>query len=121
MTSTSRRTSKTFGPVPLTPVMAWTESGKTPTKIVASQTDSTGAVTRTRPVYPFPAVARYDGSGSIDSASNFVSYTPRHPVKDDFNWLGARLFSSDYQVQAKAVGTHLVLEPSTTWLTHKAG
>jgi feruloyl esterase len=105
----------------LTPVMAWTESGRTPTKIVASLTGSTGAVTRTRPVYPFPAVARYDGTGSIDNASNFVSYTPRHPVQDDFNWLGARLFSSDYQVHAKAVGTKLVLKPSTTWLTRKAG
>ncbi|MEV6844419.1 tannase/feruloyl esterase family alpha/beta hydrolase [Actinoplanes sp. NPDC051411] len=105
----------------LTPVMAWTESGRTPTRIVASLTDSAGAVTRTRPVYPFPAVARYDGTGSIDSASNFVSYTPRHPVQDDFNWLGARLFSSDYQVRAEAVGPKLVLKPSTTWLTRKAG
>ena len=102
----------------LTPVMAWTESGRVPSKIVATRTDN-GTVTRTRPVFPYPAVARYDGSGSIDDAANFVSVTPRQPVRDDFRWLGSRLFSSDYQVVAKAVGTRLVLRPAQTWLTRR--
>ena len=104
----------------LTPVMAWTESGRAPSRIVASRIDG-GAVTRTRPVFPYPAVARYDGSGSVDDAANFVPYTPRTPVRDDFRWLGSRLFSSDYQVWARAEGTRLVLRPSRTWLTRRAG
>ncbi|GIF23542.1 feruloyl esterase [Actinoplanes tereljensis] len=104
----------------LTPVMAWTESGRAPAKIIASHSTG-GTVDRTRPVFPYPAVARYDGSGSTDDAANFVSYTPRNPVRDDFNWLGSRLFSDGYQVKAKADGTQLVLKPATTWLTRKAG
>jgi feruloyl esterase len=104
----------------LTPVMAWTESGRVPSKIVASRIDN-GTVTRTRPVFPYPAVARYDGTGSIDDAANFVSSTPRRPVRDDFTWLGARLFSSDYQQWGRADGTTLVLKPATTWLTRRGG
>ena len=46
----------------LTPVMAWVESGREPGQITASNLVD-GAVTRTRPVYPYPTVARYDGSG----------------------------------------------------------
>ena len=103
----------------LTPVMAWTESGRVPSKIVASRVDN-GTVTRTRPVFPYPAVARYDGTGSIDDAANFGSSTPRRPVRDDFGWLGSRLFSGDYQVRARAEGTQLVLTPARTWLTRKA-
>jgi hypothetical protein len=36
----------------LTPVMAWVESGHRPGRIVASNVDASGAVTRTRPVFP---------------------------------------------------------------------
>jgi feruloyl esterase len=102
----------------LTPVMAWTESGRAPSKIVASRIDN-GTVTRTRPVFPYPAVARYDGSGSIDDAANFVPVMPRQPVRDNFSWLGSRLFGSDYQQWCRADGTQLVCKPSQTWLTRR--
>jgi hypothetical protein len=75
----------------LTPVMAWVESGRQPNRIVAANP------TRTRPVFPYPTVARYDGSGSIDEAANFVAYTPRTPVRNDADWVGQRLYSSGYQ------------------------
>jgi Tannase and feruloyl esterase len=70
----------------LTPLANWVESGTPPTEVIASQ--STGAaVVRTRPVYPYPLVARYDGSGSIDDAANFVP--ARGPAFNDrFPWLG---------------------------------
>src|SRR2546430_10277906 len=73
----------------LTPVMAWTESGRVPSKIVASRIVN-GTVTRSRPVFPYPAVARYTGTGSLDDAANFVSYTPRPQVRDNITWLGSR-------------------------------
>lgn len=42
---------------------------------------------RTRPVYAYPIVARYKGSGSIDEAANFKPLTP--PARDDRAiWLG---------------------------------
>lgn len=57
-----------------TPLLHWVESGDAPKTIAASRI-SNGNVTRTRPLCPYPQVARYKGSGSIDDAANF-SCTP---------------------------------------------
>jgi feruloyl esterase len=54
----------------LTPLERWREDGKPPAEIVASHSTS-GTVDRTRPLCPYPQVARYNGSGSIDRAENF--------------------------------------------------
>jgi feruloyl esterase len=104
----------------LTPVMAWTESGRRPGTIVASKI-ADGTVSRTRPVYPYPRVARYDGTGSIDDASNFTASTPRQEPSIGYHWLGERLYSGDYQTWCTADGTRLVCRPSQTWLTRKSG
>ncbi|HUK32580.1 MAG TPA: tannase/feruloyl esterase family alpha/beta hydrolase [Vicinamibacterales bacterium] len=49
----------------------WVEKGKAPDQIVASHSKA-GAVDRTRPLCPYPQVATYRGSGSIDEAASFV-------------------------------------------------
>jgi len=49
----------------------WVEHGKAPDMIVASHSKD-GKVDRTRPLCPYPHVATYKGSGSIDEAANFV-------------------------------------------------
>ncbi|GAA3549898.1 tannase/feruloyl esterase family alpha/beta hydrolase [Nonomuraea rosea] len=102
----------------LTPVMAWAESGRQPGKIIASNV-ADGAVTRTRPVYPYPAVARYDGTGSTDDAANFAAVTPRGEPRAGYHWLGERLYSHGYQVWCTAEGTELRCRPSETWLTRR--
>ncbi len=48
----------------------WVVQGKAPDQIVASKVVS-GAVVRTRPLCPYPQVATYKGSGSMDDAANF--------------------------------------------------
>jgi feruloyl esterase len=48
----------------------WVEHGHAPTEIVASHRTA-GKIDRTRPLCPYPEVARYKGSGSIDDAVNF--------------------------------------------------
>ena len=56
----------------------WVEKGIAPDALVAThRTD--GKVDRTRPLCPYPLVARYKGTGSIDEAASFscVSATPR--------------------------------------------
>jgi feruloyl esterase len=53
----------------------WVEQGKAPEKMVASHSTN-GQVDRTRPLCPYPQVAKYDGSGSIDDASNFACRMP---------------------------------------------
>jgi hypothetical protein len=63
----------------LGPMDRWVESGAAPERIVAKEYDppalfapAPGAkVVRTRPLCPWPKVARYDGSGSTDDADNF--------------------------------------------------
>lgn len=63
----------------------WVEEGVAPDYIIASKRESNDPskpVTRTRPLCPFPQVARYKGSGSTDDAANFVctseNNTPNH-------------------------------------------
>lgn len=53
----------------------WREHGKAPTEIIASQLKD-GRVLRTRPLCPYPQIAKYKGSGSIDRAENFVCAFP---------------------------------------------
>jgi feruloyl esterase len=52
-------------------IEAWVERGVAPDRIEASRRES-GAVTRTRPLCPYPQTAQYDGSGDTNQASNFV-------------------------------------------------
>ena len=52
----------------------WVEQGKAPEKLEASH--STGKVDRTRPLCPYPQVAKYKGAGSIDDAADFVCSAP---------------------------------------------
>jgi feruloyl esterase len=53
----------------------WVEKGNPPAQIIASHLAG-GQVDRTRPLCTYPQVARYNGSGSIDEAANFVC-TPK--------------------------------------------
>jgi feruloyl esterase len=53
----------------------WVEEGKAPDSIIASHSTD-GKVDRTRPLCPYPRVARYKGTGSIDDAASFVCRLP---------------------------------------------
>jgi feruloyl esterase len=49
----------------------WVEAGRAPDQILASHATA-GRVDRTRPLCPYPQVAVYNRSGSIDEAANFA-------------------------------------------------
>jgi feruloyl esterase len=53
----------------------WVEQGKPPARIIAAH-KTTGEVGRTRPLCPYPRVARYSGTGDINDASNFTFRLP---------------------------------------------
>jgi feruloyl esterase len=59
----------------VTAIVDWVEAGETPDSIVASKIVD-GEVTRSRPLCPYPQVARYAGRGSIDDAANFRCVSP---------------------------------------------
>jgi feruloyl esterase len=54
----------------------WVEQGKTPEQIIAAH-KTAGKIDRTRPLCPYPQVAHYNGTGSIDEASNFSCRLPQ--------------------------------------------
>jgi Tannase and feruloyl esterase len=53
----------------------WVEKDEAPRQIIASHLTD-GKVDRTRPLCPFPEVAKYKGTGSIDEAQNFRCSAP---------------------------------------------
>jgi feruloyl esterase len=57
-------------------ILRWVEEGTPPDKLMAERRDGSGKVTRTRPLFPYPQVAKYKGTGSTDEAENFVSSPP---------------------------------------------
>ena len=59
----------------MTVVIDWVENGTAPESITASRIEQ-GEVTRTRPLCPYPKVARYNGSGSTDIAASFACRNP---------------------------------------------
>ena len=59
----------------LSALEAWVEEGRAPERIVAAKLAG-GEVVRTRPLCPYPQVARWDGAGSTDDAANFRCVTP---------------------------------------------
>jgi feruloyl esterase len=55
----------------------WREQGIAPEQIVASRNPGrAGLPPMTRPLCPFPQLAKYKGSGSTDDAANFVCAAP---------------------------------------------
>jgi feruloyl esterase len=82
----------------LSPIMAWVESDKSPQALIASHRPGPGKgekADRTRPVFPYPLVASYTGSGSIDDAANFVAKQPAAKFNDQPDWLGAPFFRAN--------------------------
>jgi feruloyl esterase len=58
----------------LSVIVDWVEHGKAPDKLIASKKEN-GKVVMTRPLYPYPEHAAYQGTGDPNSADSF---TPKH-------------------------------------------
>jgi hypothetical protein len=57
-------------------LIRWVEHGEAPKRLIADLTSNAGSPIRTRPLFPYPQVAKYKGTGSTDEAVNFVSSRP---------------------------------------------
>lgn len=74
----------------ITPLVAWVEGGRAPGAITATargtgnaggvnpEVPSTWSPARTRPLCPYPSVARYKGTGDVESASRWMCVPSRH-------------------------------------------
>jgi Tannase and feruloyl esterase len=59
----------------LTLLENWVEKGQAPDVMVASRL-ANGITERTRPIFPYPRLARYSGSGDPKQASSYVAFDP---------------------------------------------
>jgi feruloyl esterase len=55
---------------------AWVTQGTAPSKMIATHSTN-GTVDRSRPLCPYPQVARWKGTGSTDDAAGFECVAPR--------------------------------------------
>jgi feruloyl esterase len=54
----------------------WVTKNQAPTVLIGSHLDDSKKVDRTRPLCPYPAEAKYKGTGDINDAKNFVCRDP---------------------------------------------
>lgn len=59
----------------LTALENWVEKGQAPARVEAARV-ANGQTNRTRPLCPYPQVAKYKGTGSIDESANFSCALP---------------------------------------------
>ena len=64
----------------LTAVVDWVEKGKAPEYLLGAHVEG-GVTKRTRPLCPYPQVARYKGAGSIEVAESFICVGPDNAKK----------------------------------------
>ncbi len=60
---------------PVTAIIDWVETNRAPALLTAKRIVN-GETLRSRPLCPYPQVARYRGQGSIDEAANFACQSP---------------------------------------------
>jgi Tannase and feruloyl esterase len=92
----------------LTPLMSWVEDHASPGRTVISYLasgDASSAVTRTRPVYPYPANTAYTGQGSVNDAANYVSSPPTQGVSDVLDWAGLMHYTPAWQWWCSSKGS----------------
>jgi len=73
-------------------ITGWVEQGTAPGSVMTYKLDSSGSQTASRPVYPYPAVARYTGSGDWHDGANYVSDAARYNVRTP-SWPGSVLYA----------------------------
>jgi len=72
------------------PMVQWVEQGIAPPSVTA--TDTIGTTTLTRPVYPYPEIPKYNGTGPTTEASSF--HAVNSPAGLDYSsWIGDNLYS----------------------------
>jgi feruloyl esterase len=83
------------------PMVQWVENRSAPSQITA--TDTVAGNTLTRPVYPYPLVPKYNGSGSTSDAANFHAVVSPH-AHDYSQWIGNDLFYQPVDASQRAHG-----------------
>jgi len=70
----------------------WAEQAKAPNAVMTYQTDTSNNVTASRPVYPYPAVAKYTGSGDWHNGANYTQGAPLYTAASRA-WAGSGFYT----------------------------
>ncbi len=57
-------------------IVQWIEGNSPPDRIIATKSADDTNSAMTRPLYPYPIQAQYDGDGDPNNASSFIAFTP---------------------------------------------
>ncbi len=92
------------------PMVQWVEQRNAPSQVIA--TDTIGGSALTRPVYPYPDIPRYNGSGPTNVASSFhpVPSPAAHQYTD---WIGNYLFYQPINLPSESFGGDLRHGPAS--------
>ena len=101
----------------LEPLMAWVERGIAPNALNGvhaaggqqgmpfGPAQAGAKPDLTRPIYPYPFLARYTGRGDIHDAANYVKGPARPAPADLGTWPGARFYKAGYMRWCTATDT----------------
>ncbi len=98
----------------LTPLISWVEDHVAPDKVVVSYRtngSATSPVTRTRPVFPYPATSVYTGQGDVNNAANYVQGPPTPGVSDVLPWLGLKHYRPNEQQACEVINGKVECAP----------
>jgi len=73
----------------LSAIVAWVEKGTAPDGVIATQLNGDGSIKRTRPLYAYPSVAEYVGTGDANEAANWRPAAPQSEPEDLIDWIWA--------------------------------
>jgi pimeloyl-ACP methyl ester carboxylesterase len=76
----------------VTQITGWAEHGSAPNAVMTYQTNSSNAVTASRPVYPYPAVPQYTGTGDWHNGANYTQGAPLYNAPTP-TWAGISFYS----------------------------
>lgn len=69
-------------------MIRWVEQNAAPERVVATQYQNEQVV-RTRPLFPYPAFATYQGAGDVNEQQNWKAKLPEVPSEDHRDWIWA--------------------------------
>lgn len=73
----------------LTAIINWVEQGTAPASLLTTQTPTAADPVQSLPAYPYPLMATYNGTGSVDVASSYHAALPAQPFNAHVDWLGS--------------------------------
>ena len=93
----------------VTAIMAWVEGGQAPESLTVRRVED-GTITASRPVFAYPLVSAWDGTGDPDAAESYAAAEPQSP-EPTYDWLAKAGYTSDSARWCEQEGLSLVCTP----------